>query len=142
METRIGNDIHFARVLREAGFRATFGRLALLEALEKAKRPVTVGELARELRKHLDQVTAYRALEAFEEKGIVRRIDLGHDHAHYELTEGKHHHHVVCDSCGKMEDVEVAEKDIEHAALRTARDFKSIRAHSLEFFGMCRACTV
>lgn len=141
METRIENDIHFARVLREAGFRATFGRVALLEALEKAKRPLTVGELAQKLRKHLDQATAYRALEAFEGKGIVRRIDLGHDHAHYELAEGKHHHHLVCDSCGKVEDVEIAEKDIEHAALRTARDFKSVRTHSLEFFGMCRACT-
>ena len=44
------------------------------------------------------------ALEALANKNIIRRVDLGHSHTHYEM-EKKHHHHVVCTDCGDVEDV-------------------------------------
>ncbi|MDB5244388.1 MAG: ferric uptake regulator, Fur family [Parcubacteria group bacterium] len=142
MSAQMNDSVEFARLLREHGFRATFGRVALLTALQKAKKPVTVEYVVKNLKGKIDQANAYRAVEALEKKGLVRRIDLGHDHAHYELATGKHHHHLVCDSCGKIADVEIAEQKMERAALRAAREFKSIRTHSLEFFGTCQACTV
>lgn len=134
------NSIQFARTLREHGFRATFGRVALLTALKRAGKPVSVEQAVKDVRGKLDQANAYRALEAFMQAGLVRRIDLGHDHAHYELAEGNHHHHLVCESCGKVADIEIAEDEMERAALRAARGFKSVRTHSLEFFGICNAC--
>lgn len=135
------NSIEFARVLREHGFRATFGRVALLEVLEKLGKPVSVEQVVKDTRSKLDQANTYRALEAFLKAGLVRRVDLGHDHAQYELAEGSHHHHVVCESCGKVADVEIEEEEeIERAALRAAREFSTVRTHSLEFFGLCNAC--
>jgi Fur family transcriptional regulator, ferric uptake regulator len=134
------NDIESARTLREHGFRATFGRVALLETLKKAPSPMTVERLTKSLRQKINPSNAYRALEAFIEEGLVRRIDLGREQAYYELAEGVHHHHLMCESCGKITDVEMQEQEIERAALRAARDFKSIRTHSLEFFGTCKAC--
>lgn len=134
------DSIEFARLLRKHGFRATSGRVALLAALEKAGKPISVEEAVTDMRGKLDQANAYRALEAFMQAGLVRRIDLGHGHAQYELAEGNHHHHLVCESCGKVADVEIGEEEMERAALRAAREFSSVRTHSLEFFGLCRTC--
>src|ERR1700722_17768992 len=95
-------------LLRERGFKATAGRIALLEALWAASAPLSVQAIAQILKKEkasIDEATLYRALEALAGAGIVRRIDLGHSHAHYEF-EKKHHHHLVCTDCGVVEDVE------------------------------------
>lgn len=140
MEVRMDDSIEFARMLRKHGFRATLGRVSLLEVLKNAGKPVSVEYVVKHMHGKLDQANAYRALEAFLASGLVRRIDLGHDHAHYELASGNHHHHLVCESCGKVADVEVAEEEMEHAALRAAREFRSVRTHSLEFFGLCNSC--
>lgn len=141
MEVRMGKDIECARLLREAGFKATFGRVRLLETLQKARKPVSPEALAKELKKYMDQATVYRALEVLTKAGLIRRIDFGHAHAHYEFAGQNHHHHVICDSCGTVEDVELHEEaELERAALRAARSFTSVRTHALEFFGTCRAC--
>ncbi|MDO8407924.1 MAG: hypothetical protein Q7S95_01660, partial [bacterium] len=54
----------FADALRRAGFRATYGRMALLEVLSKADRPMSVEGVAKLVRGKLDLVNTYRALEA------------------------------------------------------------------------------
>ena len=88
-------------MLREAGFRATYGRVALLEALAKAGKPLRVEAAARVVRGKLDLTNTYRALEALCDAGLVRRVDLGHAHTHYVLAvRGKHEHQFICTSCG------------------------------------------
>jgi len=86
----------------------------------------------------------YRALEALIEVGIVRQIDMQHAHAHYELVAGeKHHHHLICKHCSKVEDVESCDiADIECTVLKKSKSFASIQNHSLEFFGLCKKCTI
>jgi Fur family transcriptional regulator, stress-responsive regulator len=143
METHRENKIRFARLLREAGFRATFGRIALLQALERANKPLTVMELVHGLKKHLDQATAYRALEALEAKGLVRRIDLGQAHSYFEIALLDHHHHLVCMSCDTIEDFAgCSAENMEKLALKGSSKFASLKEHSLEFFGICNACAV
>lgn len=133
-------DAHFKALLREAGFRATPGRIALLLALAEVEKPLTVAALHARVKKNLDPVTLYRALESLAKKGIVKRVDFRHGHAHYELQQ-RHHHHLVCTDCGVVEDVEIcpAEK-LETQVVKGSRRFKSIYSHNLEFFGRCKAC--
>jgi len=96
----------FANALRDAGFRATFGRVALLEQLDTAKEPLSAEELAKRTKGKLDLTNTYRSLEAFVEKGLVRRVDVGHQHMHYELGSlAPHHHHFVCVDCGAARSV-------------------------------------
>lgn len=134
--------LNHEQILRDAGLRVTPGRIALLHALAKESKPVPVEKLAKSLKGELNQVTLYRALEAFEGANIVTRAGLGHEHAHYELLLGRpHHHHAVCRTCGHVEDIEVPhgpspEKDAE----RRAKGFASIDRYSLEFFGTCHSC--
>jgi Fur family ferric uptake transcriptional regulator len=101
MEVQMTNTIEYARILRECGFRATFGRVALLEFLKKLGKPLSVEELVKKLKGKMDQATAYRALEALAKAGLVRRVDVGHRHMHYEIAVlTPHHHHFVCEDCG------------------------------------------
>lgn len=131
----------FKALLRTAGLKVTVGRVHLLEVLSKQEKPMTVAQLFSLMKKGPDPVTLYRALEAFVEKGLVRRVDFGHAHAHYELAFGAHHHHLVCNNCSRVEDVDVpAEKKIEEDVLAQSKHFTMITTHSLEFFGLCKSC--
>ncbi len=129
-------------LLKAAGLRVTAGRLAILGALEKESKPVTVEQLGKRLKGALNSVTLYRALEALKDARIVARVGLGHEHAHYELVHGRpHHHHVVCTSCGHIEDIEVPHsRTPEQDAHKRAKTFTSIESYALEFFGTCRTC--
>lgn len=134
-------------LLQAHGLRRTPGRIALLKLLTAEKRPVTVGYLQIKLQRgaqaiDMDTVTLYRALEAFLERGIVVQFDFGHGHAHYELAHDRpHHHHAVCESCGKIEDVPAQDRpDLMAATLRKAAGFVRLDRHSLEFYGLCVSC--
>ena len=133
----------FPALLRKSGLRATGGRIQLLKALAREKKPITIDELKEKLGDNLDTVTLYRALEALKSARIVERMDLQHGHAHYELLAGRsHHHHVVCRSCGSVEDIEVPHAaQLEKEAERHAKKFAVIDVYSLEFFGLCNNCT-
>lgn len=85
------------------------------------------------------RATVFRALELFTELGVVERLDLpGGEHA-YVRCDPVHHHHVVCESCGRS--VEVEDCGIGAVAAQVARrtGFR-IDAHRLELYGICPTC--
>jgi Fe2+ or Zn2+ uptake regulation protein len=129
-------------LLREAGLRATPGRIELLLLLSKESKPLAVHQIEKKMKGALNQVTLYRALEALEKAGIVSRVNLEHDHAHFELAVGRaHHHHAVCRACGLVEDIEVPHAAVpQREAAKQAKSFASIDRYSLEFFGLCHRC--
>ncbi len=134
----------FATLLREHGHKATPGRLSLLQVLHTADTPLSIPEILKRLRGEINQATVYRALESLSDVGMVRRIDMHHAHAHYELAIGnKHHHHLICKHCGKIEDVPHCDvSDIERTVLKKSKSFAMIQDHSLEFFGLCKKCSL
>lgn len=93
--------------IREAGLRATVGRIATYEAVHHASAPLThadVVELVEPL--GLDRATVYRNLTDLTEVGLLARSDLG-DHAwRFELSHdephGSDHVHFVCVDCGEV----------------------------------------
>jgi Fur family ferric uptake transcriptional regulator len=130
----------FKEMLKDKGFRATPGRVALLQALWREEEPLTVAQIQKRLSKKLDTVTLYRALEALAAAGVIRRVDLMHGHAHYEL-EKKHHHHLVCTNCSMIEDVDICSiEELEQKVLKSSPRFASLSTHDLEFFGLCSDC--
>ena len=86
--------------LNAAGFRATPGRLKLLGVLERARQPLSVSDiLERSNGRLLDQVSLYRALESFADRGLLRK-GMRDGVVHYEYAQKPHHHHLVCSDCG------------------------------------------
>lgn len=128
--------------LNDSGLKKTTSRLAIIDILEKQKIPADVPTILKELRLKkilTNQVTVYRILNNFLEKGIINRIELHEGKFRFELARRKHHHHLVCQNCGKIEDVEDSliqklEKQI------TMKKKFMVKDHSLEFFGLCAPC--
>jgi Fur family ferric uptake transcriptional regulator len=124
--------------------RATRQRAAITKALKDASGFRTAQELFDDLRKAGERVsltTIYRTLQSLAERGEVDMLRNADGEAIYRRcgTE-KHHHHLVCTSCGLS--VEVASAEVETWARQIAANhgFSSI-THTAEVFGLCRACS-
>ena len=134
----------FRQLLRKSGHKVTPSRLAILAAFRKVKEPLSaqniIDLLPRDAR--IDQATVYRTLKSLKEKGIIRPIDLRHNHAHYELVDVVDHHHIICLRCGRIEKVEHHNVEtMERTIMQNAKHFAEIKQHTLEFYGVCKACT-
>jgi Fe2+ or Zn2+ uptake regulation protein len=130
-------------MLQEANMRITSHRLLVLETVAKVKQPVTVYELVEDLRKKhdIDQATVYRNLASLHAAGLLRRLDFNHGHAHYELETGRALQALVCTNCETIEKVEgISIDDAVKKMLKKSKKFKETRTHSMEIYGLCRAC--
>jgi len=131
--------------LRAVDQRYTAGRQRLVELLERADRPLTVPEIL-ELEPALAPSSAYRNLTVLVEAGVVARIVTSQEHAHFELDSSytHHHHHLVCQVCGRVTDFtlgEAAEHDLDAALIRiaTGAGYTGID-HRLDVVGTCPDC--
>ncbi|MEO7397109.1 MAG: Fur family transcriptional regulator [Ilumatobacteraceae bacterium] len=131
--------------LGEQSQRYTNGRQELVEALLAAEGPVTLPDLLA-ARRSLPQSSAYRNLLVMEQAGVVRRLLHTTGHAHYELAEDltSHHHHLICEQCGTITDIELSprlEKSLDRAfdELITGAGFTA-RHHAIDIFGECADC--
>lgn len=130
------------KLLSESKLKATKNRIKILEALQCASRPLSIDELLRDVQNSMDMVTVYRTMKAFVRIGIVYQTDFRNGKAYFEFQRN-HHHHIVCASCGVIEHVDVC---ISEALLRDVKKrvgtFESVHGHMLEFFGVCKKCSL
>ena len=131
-----------AERLRDAGERVTRQRLLIADALEAAGRQVTAQELYGRLRhreRGIGRATVFRTLEALVAAGVARRLEQdGHVYG-YVSCRPEHHHHLACDRCGRVEEIE--EAYIRPVAERVAADLGfTIDDARLDFYGLCADC--
>jgi len=129
------------RLLREAGLRVTGQRTAVLAAVHDQPHADT-DSLIGVVRGRLGGVShqaVYDVLRALTEAGLVRRIQPPGSVARYEARVGDNHHHVVCRSCGAIEDVDCAVGDV---PCLTASDDAGYEIDEAEvvYWGRCPAC--
>ncbi len=88
----------------------------------------------------VNKTTVYRELEFFLQEGLIKELHFGDRKKRYERTSLAHHHHLICLTCQKVEDVEIA-GDLCKEEKRIMKDTGFIISHhSLEFFGTCSDC--
>jgi Fur family transcriptional regulator, ferric uptake regulator len=131
--------------LRRANQRLTANRQALVDVLAAAARPLTIPEIL-EARPGLAQSSVYRNLVVLEQAAVVHRIVTRDEFARFELAEDLtgHHHHLICASCGAVEDVPASaglEKSVQTAAAQIARStgFRT-EHHRVDLVGLCSTC--
>ena len=120
-------------------------RRAVVGVLASAGRPVSITEVLAAA-SGLAQSSVYRSLAVLEEAGVVHRM-LGPDGlARHELAESltEHHHHLVCVSCGSVEDVPASlrlEQTVARAVAQAAAatGFRP-QTHRLDLVGVCARC--
>jgi Fur family ferric uptake transcriptional regulator len=141
-------DVHdvAANRLQGARSRYTRQRRELIDLLHAAHSPLTVEHILV-LDPRLKLSSVYRNLTVLERADVVRRLSSGQaGHACFELTEELtgHHHHLACNACGAIIDVELensVEQQLERELDRHARERGfEIASHRLDIFGTCQSC--
>lgn len=126
--------------LRKASLKVTSARIATMKLFESHDKPVDVAHVINNLanKLNIDRVTVYRILNAFTQKGLLRKIEFGEGKARYELNKGKHHH-LICQNCGSIEDISNCNIESLEKEIIGKKKFL-VKSHSLEFFGLCIKC--
>jgi len=133
-----------ARRLEEHGHRATPQRLAVVAALQAQSHYVTARDLHAALlraqpRPPLGLATVYRTLEVLVDCGLAEPFPQPNNEMRYAFCSARHHHHLVCNSCGLVAEVpgcalRAVERDLER------QSHFAISDHALTFFGACQDC--
>lgn len=131
--------------IKKAGLKITLPRLKVLQILENvSKHHLSAETIHQSIVKSGEDIalaTIYRVLTQFEAAGLVSRLSFEGGHSVFELTQGKHHDHLVCVKCGKIE--EFADEIIEkHQQLIAEQSGFQITDHCLNIYGICSDCQV
>ena len=134
-------DNDMAQTLRQAGYKVTRSRLAVLQILWEADEdlsPLEIYERGKEMHKCLGLVTVYRTLEILDELGIARRVHTkGRCHG-YARAEGDKHY-LVCRRCGHVTEFPCDGLDALVESVRQNTGYL-IEEHLLELTGLCPDC--
>lgn len=131
--------------LRRGRQRYTGGRRALVSTLLGAGRPLSIAELLLE-DESWSQSSLYRNLGVLEGCGIVTRLPSTDGLARFEVAEelSRHHHHLVCSSCGRLDDVDLpprVEATLHAVTEEAGRALGyAVDEHRLELIGRCSSC--
>ncbi|HYV16743.1 MAG TPA: Fur family transcriptional regulator [Conexibacter sp.] len=137
-------DEHTLATLAQAGFRRGGARNAVVELLAAQDCALTAQEIDERLRadgRAVGRASVYRILELFTELKLVTRIDVGQGVARYEPLQpgGDHHHHLVCDRCGRIAPFE--DPALEQAIERVSRRLSfAVADHDVVLRGTCGDC--
>jgi Fur family ferric uptake transcriptional regulator len=135
---------HAQEGLRRAGLRSGGARRAVVEFLAAQDCCVSVQEIHDGIRAGGGKAgiaSVYRALETLAALSLVQRVDFGDGVARYEPAhpEGAHHHHVVCDDCGRVEPF--SDPTLESTLGRVAGSLGfELRTHEVVLHGACDDC--
>ena len=130
--------------LGAAGLRKGQARLAVIDLLSKQPCALTAPEIESSLRKKGHRVglaSIYRTLELLAEMKLVGRLDVGQGIARYEplVPGGDHHHHLVCDQCGRV--IPFDDDELEETIDRLTRKVRfQVAEHDVVLHGACGTC--
>lgn len=125
----------------QAGIKLTPQRLEIFRELVSTMDHPSVEEVYERLQRRLPTVakdTVYRTLATFDELGIARKLHLSSKITLLD-TNTSPHHHFICDSCQKVEDLNWPEFDNTELPEEFA-DIGQIRSRHLELHGICNSC--
>ena len=119
----------------------------MVNVLVDEGKPLSVAEIHGRLRKQsVNLVSVYRTVHLLRGLGLLRVADTSKGIQHFELAEvfTGHHHHLICQSCGRVEDMDgcvLADSVLAslNRRVRRAQRFR-VTGHDLKLFGLCQDC--
>jgi Fur family ferric uptake transcriptional regulator len=133
------------RALKRGGHRSGGARGAVVELLAAQDCCLSAQEIADELRGRGKQVgiaSVYRALDLLDGMRLVQRVDTGEGGTRYEpvIPGGQHHHHVLCETCGRV--IPFEDDRLEEAIDRLAERLRhTVSGHEVMIRGACPRCS-
>jgi Fur family ferric uptake transcriptional regulator len=135
---------HAHAVLARAGLRRGGARERIIELLDSEPCALSAVEIEDALRTQggrIGRASIYRVLELLVEHGLVERVAVGQGLARFEriLPSGEHHHHLVCDRCGRL--VAFDDPGLERAIDRVSERLGvRVNHHEVVLRGACEDC--
>jgi len=129
--------------LSELGYRLTPQRIMVLSAIEDSDDHISAEEIYVQIVAKYPRVnisTVYRTLELLKRLGLVTETDLGGGRVRYHSAEKGHHHHLVCQECGAIIDIDESTLARLHDVLLHRYNFSAQLRH-LAIFGRCVDCS-
>jgi Fur family transcriptional regulator, ferric uptake regulator len=134
-----------ARALSDAGYRRGGARRAILDLLDEQRCALSAIEIEQALsarRREVSRASVYRVMEELEEIGLVQRVEVGRGMVRYEPVRSGpgHHHHLVCDRCGRLEPF--SDEELERAIRRVSERLPlEVSEHEIVLRGACETCS-
>lgn len=130
--------------LRSAGYRSGGARTAVVELLAReggCMEAEHVSEALRSEGRSVGTASVYRALSVLTDLGLLQRIAVPGAPIRYELVlpDGEHHHHIVCDRCGKTVAFDDEELEAAVEAISRRASFR-VEGHDVTLHGVCETC--
>ena len=126
--------------IKNSGLKATLPRIKILEIFQKtAQRHMTAEDVYKALLTEgadIGLATVYRVLTQFEQAGLLSRNHFESGKAVFELNEGHHHDHLVCLTCGRVEEFFDPQIEERQPAIAEDRGF-ALQEHSLALYASC-----
>ena len=129
-----------AEELKSSGLKATLPRIKILEVFQNTtRRHMTAEDVYKALLadgSDIGLATVYRVLMQFEQAGLLTRSNFESGKSVFELNEGQHHDHLVCLTCGRVEEFFDPEIEQRQRQIAEARGFE-LHEHSLALYARC-----
>lgn len=126
--------------IKNSGLKATLPRIKILEIFQKTtQRHMTAEDVYKALLTEdadIGLATVYRVLTQFEQAGLLSRNHFESGKSVFELNEGAHHDHLVCLTCGRVEEFFDPEIEARQHAIALQRGFE-LQEHSLALYASC-----
>lgn len=138
----VGQDQDAVDTLRRRGFRLTPQRQVVLSVLEGSEGHLSATEIferVRAVNTRINISTIYRNLELLKDLGLITVTDLGEGRLHYHYREMGHHHHLICEKCGRVTELSESLFQPLKRELERRYHFKADLSH-LAIFGRCHRC--
>ena len=138
--------------LKGREYRLTFKREAIINVLSGTDEHPSAEDIYMKVHTIYSSIgltTIYRTLDILKQMGIVSKFEFGQGKARYELSDEfgnkKHHHHLICKSCGKIIDYFDFIDDEKEFIKKTEKGLKEnynfeITEHLIRFYGVCSEC--
>lgn len=139
----IDNKLSEKEQLRNVGLKVTHPRMRILALLEESDQihlsAEAVYRMLIDREEEIGLATVYRVLTQFEQAGILKRHNFETGRSVFELDRGEHHDHLLCTSCGGVEEfyddrIETLQHEI------AAQHQFEIADHALTLYGVCKNC--
>ena len=124
------------------GWRVTAGVQNVVRVLEQTQKPISSAEICTQLEKDgrpIDLTTVYRILDRLISLHLLHSLHGKFVRCSDPSNKSDSHHFLICDDCGKAEEIFLDYfKSIEQQ-LQREKKFK-LREVDMTFFGLCSTC--
>jgi Fur family transcriptional regulator, ferric uptake regulator len=122
--------------------RNTRTKEAVIHVFQSFAAPIALSELYKFIKMSLPKTafsTIFRIVEKLEQEGKIIRIDWRERGSRYEWADLPHHHHIVCEGCGTVTDIDDTLLNFSHQRVTAGTGYQ-INHHSIELLGVCQPC--